>query len=87
MNKTGFIMQLASAANITEEQASQIDAIIEAHPIVGKDSKFAVITEISRDLGLDSEEAARISDTAYGLIKGNIKHKLLHPFAGNDEDK
>ncbi len=84
MNRTGFINQLAAVADITEEQAAQIDAIIEAHPIVGKDSKSVAVAEISETLGLGSEEAKKLSDTAYGLIKVNIKNKLLHPFGGND---
>ena len=46
MNKTGFIMQLADRLNITEEQAAQVDEIIEAHHIVGRNSKLAVVAEI-----------------------------------------
>lgn len=87
MNKTGFIMQLADRLNITEEQAAQVDEIIEAHPIIGKNSKLAVVAEIKEKLGTDDETAKQISDTASELIASNIRNKLLHPFGGNDEDK
>ena len=87
MNKTGFIIQLSERLNITEEQAAQVNAIIEAHPIIGKNSKLAVIAEIKEKLGTDDETAKQISDTASSLIAGNIKDKILHPFGGNDEDK
>ena len=33
---------------------------------------------------MNKEQAKKLSDTAYGLIKVNIKNKLLHPFGGND---
>ena len=42
MNKTGVIMQLADRLNITEEQAAQVDEIIEAHPIIGKKAEFVL---------------------------------------------
>jgi|GEM_PF-933491 len=87
MNKTGFIGQLAARLNVTEEQAAQVDEIIEAHFIVGKNNKLAVIEELKEKLGVDDETAKNISDTASGLISVNIKNKLLHPFGGNDEDK
>lgn len=87
MNKTGFIKQLAEKLNITEEQAAQVNEIVEAHHIVGKNSKLAVIAEIKEKLGVDDAAAEEISDTASSLIAGNIKDKLLHPFGGNDEDK
>lgn len=87
MNKTGFIMQLADRLNITEEQAAQVDEIIEAHHIVGRNSKLAVVAEIKEKLGTDDETAKQISDTASELIASNIRNKLLHPFGGNDEDK
>ena len=87
MNKTGFIMQLADRLNITEEQAAQVDEIIEAHPIIGKNSKLAVVAEIKEKLNTDDETAKQISDTASELIASNIRNKLLHPFGGNDEDK
>ncbi|MBO6230619.1 MAG: hypothetical protein J6O50_08625 [Ruminiclostridium sp.] len=87
MNKTGFIMQLAERLNITEEQAALVDGIVEAHPIIGKNSKLAVIAEIKEKLGTDDETAKQISDTVSELIGSNIRNKLLHPFGGNDEDK
>ncbi len=87
MNKTGFISQIAEATGLTIEQAAQVDEIIEAHPIIGKNSKLAVIAEIGEKLGVDEATAERISNTASGLIAGNIKNKILHPFGGNDEDK
>lgn len=87
MNKTGFINQLAETANITTEQAAQVNEIIEAHHIIGKNSKLAVIAEIQEKLGIDEAAAKAISDTASGLIAGNIKDRILHPFGGNDEDK
>lgn len=80
-------MQLAEKLNITEEQAAQVDEIIETHPIIGKNSKLAVIAEIKEKLGTDDETAKQISDTASELIASNIRNKLLHPFGGNDEDK
>lgn len=87
MNKTGFIMQLAERLNITEEQAAMVDETVDAHPIIGRNSKLAVIAEIKEKLGTDDEAAKRISDTASELIASNIRNKLLHPFGGNDEDK
>lgn len=87
MNKTGFIMQIAEILNITEEQAALVDGIVEAHPIIGKNSKLAVIAEIKEKLGTDDETAKQISDTVSELIGSNIRNKLLHPFGGNDEDK
>lgn len=87
MNKTGFIMQLADRLNITEEQAATVDGILEAHHIVGRNSKLAVVAEIKEKLGTDDETAKQISDTASELIASNIRNKLLHPFGGNDEDK
>ena len=80
-------MQLAERLNITEEQAALVDGIVEAHPIIGKNSKLAVIAEIKEKLGTDDETAKQISDTVSELIGSNIRNKLLHPFGGNDEDK
>lgn len=87
MQKTDFIKELAVKANITEEQASQVNEVLEAHHIIGKNSKLAVISEISEMLGIDSAAAEQISDTASSLIAGALKDKLMHPFGGNDEDK
>ena len=87
MNKTEFIKQLSTSANITEEQAMQVNEIMEAHHVVGKNSKLAVVSEIAEKLGIDEAAAKEISDKASGLIAGGLKNKLLHPFGGNDEDK
>ncbi len=64
-----------------------MDEIIEAHHIVGRNSKLTVVAEIKEKLGTDDETAKQISDTASELIASNIRNKLLHPFGGNDEDK
>ncbi len=87
MIKTDFIKELAAKANITEEQASQVNEILEAHHIIGKKSKEAVIAEISEKLGFDAQTAENISNAASELIAGNLRNKLLHPLGGNDEDK
>lgn len=87
MNKTDFISRLSETANITEEQAVQVNEIMEAHHVVGKNSKLAVVSEISEKLGIDEAAAKEISDAASGLIAGSLKNKLLRPFGGNDEDK
>ena len=87
MNKTAFISQLAKEANITEEQSAQVNEIMEAHHIIGKNSRLTVISEIAEKLGLDEAAEEKISDIASALLAGGIKNKLLHPFGGNDEDK
>ncbi len=87
MNRTVFIRQLAETANITEEQAVQVNEIMESHHLAGKNSKLAVVAEIKEKLDTDDETAKQISDTASQLIASNIRNKLLHPFGGNDEDK
>lgn len=85
MHKTEFITELTNKANITEEQAIQVNDIVESHPIIGRNAKLAVISDISEKLGVDVQTAENISDAASSLIAGAIKDKLLHPF-GSDRD-
>ena len=87
MIKADFIKELTAKANITEEQAAQVNEILEAHHIIGRNSKLAVISEIAEKLGVDQARAEEISNEASALIAGGLKNKLLHPFGGNDEDK
>lgn len=87
MNKADFIRELTAKTSITEEQAAQVNEILEAHHIIGRKSKEAVISEISEKLGFDTQTAESISNAASELIAGSLKDKLLHPFGGNDEDK
>lgn len=84
MRKHDFISTLEQQANITNEQATAVNEIIESHSIIGKNSKRKVEAEIAETLNVDMEEAVRISDIASGIIATALKDKLKHPFGSND---
>ena len=87
MQKTEFIAALAVKASITEEQAAQVNEILELHPAAGKNGRSAAAAEIAERLGTELNEAEEIANAASAVIADNIKYKLLHPFGGNEEDK
>ena len=80
MRKHQFIERLSQQANITLEEATKVNDIIEAHSLVGKKSKEAATEEIASALNVDMTRADEISNTAYDIIGSELVDKIKHPF-------
>ena len=80
MRKHDFIETLEEKANITNEEATIVNEIIESHSIIGKNSKRAVEAEIANSLMVEPEEAVRISDIASEILATAFVNKIKHPF-------
>lgn len=80
MRKYQFIERLSHQANITSEEATKVNDIIEAHSLIGKKSKEAATEEISNALNVDMARADEISNTAYDIIGSELVDKIKHPF-------
>ncbi|MCQ2531728.1 MAG: hypothetical protein MJ093_03370 [Saccharofermentans sp.] len=83
MRKHDFIETLAEKANITIDEATKVNEIIEAHSLIGKKSKLAATEEMGAALGVDFTRADEISNTAYDIIAQAMKEKIKHPFGSN----
>lgn len=84
MRKHDFISTLSEKSNITIEEASRVNDIIEAHSLIGKKSKEAATLEMSEALGIDYKRADEISNSAYSIIGEAMLDKIKHPFGSNE---
>ncbi|MCQ2535108.1 MAG: hypothetical protein MJ172_11170 [Clostridia bacterium] len=85
MRKHDFINILSERTGITIDEATSVNDIIEAHSLIGKNSKEAATFEIAEVLGVDYNRADEISNTSYSIIGEAMLNKIKHPF-GSDED-
>ena len=83
MRKHDFIEELSEKANITIDEATKVNDIIEAHSIIGKKGKETATLEISEALGVDMTRADEISNTSYDIIGKALIDKIKHPFGEN----
>lgn len=83
MRKHDFISRLSEQANITIEEATCVNDIIEAHSLVGKKSKAAATSEIAEMLKVDDARADDISNIAYSIIGKAMVDRIKHPFGEN----
>lgn len=81
MRKHDFIERLANEAQITVEEATVVNDIIENHSLIGHKSKAAATEEMATLLNVDLTRADEISNTAYSIIASAMKDKLKHPFS------
>lgn len=84
MNKEGFIKELSKKLNIKEEEANEINEILEKNFIIGKKNKEKIINEFKEKLNLDENQANKIFETTSELIKDGIKDKIKKPFKSLD---
>ena len=84
MRKLQFIEALKEQANITTEEATAVNDIMENHSLIGKKSKEAAVQEIASALNVDENRADEISNISYDILAKALKDKLLHPFGSQD---
>ncbi len=80
MNKTSFIQTLSEREQLTQEQSTAVNEILENNMIFIKKSREKITFEIAEKLSVDSERANEIYHTVRDIIDTAIKDKLKHPF-------
>lgn len=84
MNKSEFIKELSKQTEYDEEKCSLINSIIEDTFIIGKKNKEKMLDKFRTGLNIDENEANKLYETVMGIIGGEIKDKLKHPFRSQD---
>ena len=84
MNKHGFIEELAKQTNLSIEECTMINDVLEEYPFFGKNSKEKVVNEFKEKLNYTQEKAEEIYNISSSVIATAIKDKIKHPFKGND---
>lgn len=84
MNKTKFIENLSHELLYPEEKCIIINDILENHFFLSKKNKEKIINEFITKLLITQIEAEKIYNTAYLIIKKEIKNKLKHPLKSTD---
>ena len=80
MNKTGFINQIMTEANVDIATATLINDCMEENFPLGKKNKEKTINSMIEKLNVSEEVANNYYNIASSLIAKNIKEKLKHPF-------
>ena len=84
MNKHGFIEELSKQTNLSIEECTMINDVLEEYPFFGKKNKEKTIKAFIEKLNYTEEKANEIYNIASSVIATAIKEKLKHPFKGND---
>ena len=80
MNKHGFIKELSKQTNLSLEECTNINNILEDCPIFGKNNKENTIKQFMERLNYDEEKANEIYNQISSIITTQIKEKIKHPF-------
>ena len=80
MNKETFIAELSRKAEITQEQSTAVNEVLENNMIIGKKSREKITLEIAQTLSVDTDRANEIYRTPRDIIGTALKDKLKHPF-------
>ena len=84
MNKHGFIEELSKQTNLSIEECTMINDILEDYPFFGRKSKEKTVKAFIEKLNYSDEKAEEIYNIASSTISTAIKDKIKHPFKGND---
>ena len=84
MNKHGFIEELSKQTNLSIEECTMINDILEDYPFFGKNNKEKITKAFIEKLNYTDEKAEEIYNIASSVIATAIKDKIKHPFKGND---
>lgn len=84
MNKTKFIESLMNKANLSLEDATMVNDILENNFFLSKKNKDTIIDEIVKKLNVSLSEASNIYHIAKDIINEEVKNKLSHPFRNQD---
>lgn len=79
MNKEGFIKQLAERTGLDENQASQVNDILEDSSLIGNKNKEKIIKGIVEKLGVGESQADEIYNASFSILKDSLAEKI-NPF-------
>lgn len=80
MNKTMFIKKIMEEANLSENESTLVNSILEDNFFLSKSNKPIIISKIEEAINVDSDRALEIYNIAINIIKTSIKNRLIHPF-------
>lgn len=84
MNKKEFINELSKQIGYDKEKCEKINNILENTFLIGKKNKEKIITEFTKELKIDENEANKIYESVMQVISKEIKNKIKHPFKSQD---
>lgn len=84
MNKEKFVEELSKQLNCDVEYSKKINNCLEDNFIIGKKNKEKTINTLINELNITLEEAENIYNVSMGIITGEIKNKIKHPFKDLD---
>lgn len=85
MNKKRFIEELEYVTGLDHGKCTMINDILESHFIIGKKNKEKIVSDIMEQLGMPSDEAEKIYQSAMSVLGSGMKDRLKHPFSSQDE--
>ena len=85
MNKHMFIEELAKRCNLSINDATIVNSVLEDNFFLSKSSKAAIVNGIASSLNIDIDKSTSIYDEAVSIAKEAVKDKLKHPFRSTDK--
>ena len=84
MNKTKFISEIEKKTNLSKNECTVINDILEENGIFGKKNKTRIIDAIKERLNISEDKAEEIYNTVCEIATTAIKNKIKHPFKSQD---
>ncbi|MBQ8131328.1 MAG: hypothetical protein IJ193_02430 [Bacilli bacterium] len=84
MNKKEVIEKLSKVTNLSIEQCTMINDVLEDNFIIGKKNKEKIISDIVEKVHLDEAKAEEVYESFAGIMKDGILDKIKHPFRSQD---
>lgn len=84
MNKAGFIKELQSRTDFTEEQCTVINSVLEDHFIFHKKNKPIVVADIAEKLSIDETQSDEVYEISMSIIRAEKKKTLRRPLGSRE---
>ena len=80
MNKTMFIKEISKRCNLSIEDATLVNSVLEDNFFLSKSKRCVIINGIMNTLKCDIDEATTIYEECVTIASEAVKNKLKHPF-------
>lgn len=80
MNKTMFIKEISERCNLSIEDATLVNSVLEDNFFLSKSKRCIIINGIMDTLNIDIDKATNIYEECVTIASEAVKNKLKHPF-------
>ena len=80
MNKTEFVEELSKRLNLSIEDCTKINEILEKNFFISRSNKEKIIKSLIEEFKIEETRANEIYNESVIIITKEIKNKLIHPF-------